>query len=406
MIRLQTKKCISALLLLALFFASSCRGARSEGKRLSANDAPLRVGAERMDLVLPLLRDKKVGLIVNHTSVVGTTHLVDTLLALGIELVRIFAPEHGFRGTADAGEPLEDGLDARTGLPVISLYGKKKKPTSEDLAGLDLLVYDIQDVGARFYTYISTMSLAMEACAEQGIPFAVLDRPNPNGHYVDGPVLDTAFRSFVGMHPVPVVYGMTPGEYARMVNGEGWLGRGLRCSLSVIPCSGYTHQTPYELPVPPSPNLPNMRAVYLYPSLCFFEPTVVSVGRGTDKQFQVIGAPDAPIGTYSFVPRARPGARHPKHEGQRCRGFDLSSLPPEAVRQRARIDLGWLIRFYEAWPDKASFFLSEKGFDRLAGTDRLRAQLASGLSEAQIRASWQNELERFLAIRSRYLLYD
>ncbi len=406
-----TKKCnpfLFLLLVLALACQSSAppRSATSPQGRLSANETRVRPGAERLEVVLPLLRGKRVGLVVNHTSLVGQTHLVDTLLASGIKVVRIFAPEHGFRGTADAGERLTDSRDPRTGLPVISLYGKKKKPAPKDLAGLDLVVYDIQDVGARFYTYISTMSLVMEACAEQGVPFLVLDRPDPNGHYVDGPVLDTAFRSFVGMHPVPVVYGMTPGEYARMVNGEGWLKGGIHCALDVVPCAGYTHDTPYTLPVRPSPNLPNMRAVYLYPSLCFFEPTVVSVGRGTDKQFQVIGAPEAPIGDYEFRPMPMPGARHPKHEGKRCRGFDLTTLAPEAIRNQRQLDLSWLIRFYQAWPDKSSFFLSEKTFDRLAGTDQLRRQLAAGMSEEEIRQSWQQDLQRFRLMRRKYLLYD
>lgn len=406
-----TKKCILFLfhlLVLGLACQSSQapRSAPPSQTRLSANETRVRPGAERLVVVLPLLRGKRVGLVVNHTSLVGNTHLVDTLLASGIDVVRIFAPEHGFRGTADAGERLTDSKDPRTGLPVISLYGKKKKPAPNDLAGLDLVVYDIQDVGARFYTYISTMSLVMEACAEQGVPFIVLDRPNPNGHYVDGPVLDTAFRSFVGMHPVPVVYGMTPGEYARMVNGEGWLSGGIHCTLEVVPCEGYTHDTPYTLPVPPSPNLPNMRAVYLYPSLCFFEPTVVSVGRGTDRQFQVIGAPESPIGNFEFTPTPMPGARHPKHEGKRCRGFDLTTLAPEAVRNQRRLDLSWLLRFYEAWPDKDSFFLSEKTFDLLAGTDELRRQLAAGMSEEEIRQSWQERLVQFRKIRGRYLIYD
>ncbi len=406
-----TKKCNPLLFLLLLCLAQACQSpptrlsANHTQAGLSANETRLRTGAERMEVVLPLLRGKRVGLVVNHTSRVGRTHLVDTLLASGIDVVRIFAPEHGFRGTADAGERLTDSKDPRTGLPVISLYGKKKKPAPADHA-IDVMVYDIQDVGARFYTYISTMSLVMEACAEQGVPFIVLDRPNPNGHYVDGPVLDTAFRSFVGMHPVPVVYGMTPGEYARMVNGEGWLAGGIRCALEVVPCEGYTHATPYALPVPPSPNLPNMRAVYLYPSLCFFEPTVVSVGRGTNRQFQVIGAPGSPIGDYEFTPVPMPGARHPKHEGMRCRGFDLTKLSPDSLRRQARLDLSWLVRFYEAWPDKSTFFLSEKTFDRLAGTDQLRRQLAAGLSAQEIRQSWQEDLEKFMHIRQRYLLYE
>ncbi|RMF21043.1 MAG: DUF1343 domain-containing protein, partial [Bacteroidetes bacterium] len=260
----------------------------------------VRVGAERMEEYRSLLEGRRVGLVVNHTSRVGARHLVDTLTALGIEVRKVFAPEHGFRGTADAGERIEDGVDARSGARIVSLYGRKKKPAPEDLADLDIVVYDIQDVGARFYTYISTMHYVMEACAENAKPFLLLDRPNPNGHYVDGPVLDPAFRSFVGMHPIPVVYGMTPGELARMILGEGWLNTSRPLDLTVIPCENYSHRSFYELPVPPSPNLPNMRSVYLYPSLCFFEATAASVGRGTDLQFQVVGAPGFPAGDYTF----------------------------------------------------------------------------------------------------------
>ncbi len=392
-----------------LLISTSCQMPLHKQPSLAAKEGSatnkLRTGAQRMEVIIPLLEGKNVGLVVNHTSLVGHAHLVDTLLKRGISVQRIFAPEHGFRGRADAGAKLQDSRDPKTGLPIISLYGKKRQPTPEDLAGLDIVVYDIQDVGARFYTYISTMSLVMESCAAIGLPFVVLDRPNPNGHYIDGPVLDTNFRSFVGMHPVPVVYGMTPGEYARMVNGEGWLKNGLRCQLQVVKCEGYTHSTPYHLPIAPSPNLPNMRAIYLYPSLCFFEPTVISVGRGTDKQFQLIGAPDAPIGDVTFTPTPKPGAQHPKHQGKVCRGFDLSTIPPEEIRAQGKIDLSWLLRFYQAWPDKRGFFLSEKGFDRLAGTDSLRHQLMAGWSEAQIRASWQPQLQHFQSIRKKYLLY-
>ncbi|MFM8448752.1 MAG: exo-beta-N-acetylmuramidase NamZ domain-containing protein, partial [Haliscomenobacter sp.] len=267
---------------------------------LTAQSTTLRVGAERMDLYLPKIAGKRVGLVLNHTATVDKSHLLDTLLALGVRVEKVFVPEHGLRGTADAGEKVTDGKDPRTGVSVVSLYGKKRKPSPEDLAGIDVLLFDIQDVGVRFYTYISTLHYVMEGCAEANFPLMVLDRPNPNGHFVDGPILDTAYRSFVGMHPIPVAHGMTIGEYAKMINGERWLKDGIQCALEVIPCAGYTHDTPYDLPLKPSPNLPNMRSIYLYPSICYFEGTQVSLGRGTDKQFQVLGTPGFPKGDYTF----------------------------------------------------------------------------------------------------------
>ena len=361
--------------------------------------------AERVGEYLPLLKGKQVGAVVNHTSLVGNVHLVDTLLALGVSVRKIFAPEHGFRGTADAGEHVRDGKDAATGIPMISLYGEKKKPGREDLAGLDLVLFDIQDVGARFYTYISTMSYVMEACAAYNMPLLILDRPNPNGHYVDGPVLKKKHSSFVGLHEVPVVHGMTVGEYAGMVNGEGWLAGGGKCDLTVIPCEGYDHRTFYELPVNPSPNLPNMRAIYLYPSLCFFEGTDVSVGRGTDKQFQVIGSPAFKGGDYTFTPVPMEGAKNPPHQGKRCQGFDLSHLKPEDLRQRRSLDLGYLLTLYQGHSDPKNFFLKNGFFDLLAGGPELRQQIIAGASEPAIRQSWQPDLERFLAMRKKYLLY-
>lgn len=361
--------------------------------------------AERMELYLPTLQGKRIAAVVNHTSLVGKTHLIDTLLKSGVQVVKIFAPEHGFRGMADAGEHVKDGKDAATGIPLVSLYGDKKKPGAQDLKNIDLVLFDIQDVGARFYTYISTMSYVMEACAENNIPMLILDRPNPNGHYMDGPVLDKKYRSFVGLHEVPVVHGMTVGEYANMVNGEGWLANGVKCRLQVVPCAGYDHRTFYEVPVKPSPNLPNMRAIYLYPSICFFEGTVVSVGRGTDKQFQVIGAPGFTLGDFTFTPVSKEGAKNPPQEGKLCRGFDLSKLEINELRQRKSLDLSYLIEFYKNAPDQANFFLKNNFIEKLAGEADLKRQIIEGKTESEIRQSWQPGLEKFRAIRNKYLMY-
>jgi uncharacterized protein YbbC (DUF1343 family) len=358
------------------------------------------------DRWLDRLRGRRVGLVVNHTARVGTTHLADTLLALGIDVDRVFAPEHGFRGTEDAGAHVESGRDPTTGLPVISLYGAHKKPTAGDLEGLDLLVFDIQDVGARFYTYLSTLHYVMEAGAEHGVPVLVLDRPNPNGHVTDGPVLDTArFRSFVGLHPIPVLHGMTLGELARMINGEGWLAGGRRCDLTVIPCTGYRRADPWDPPVAPSPNLRSAEAILLYPSLCFFEGTTVSVGRGTPTPFRVLGHPDFGIGSYAFTPEPGPGAAHPKHEGRTCYGTNLTGLDAKTLRQNARLDLSWLLGYHEYLAPRVPFFLDNGFFDKLAGTGALRRQISEGWDEDRIRASWQTDLERFRAKRQPYLLY-
>ncbi|MBI5914355.1 MAG: DUF1343 domain-containing protein [Bacteroidetes bacterium] len=361
--------------------------------------------AHRMAEYLPILQGKKVAAVVNHTSMVGSTHLVDTLLKSGVKVVEIFAPEHGFRGTASDGEQVKDGKDAATGIPIASLYGEKKKPGSAELQGVDLVLFDIQDVGARFYTYISTMTYVMEACAENNIPLLLLDRPNPNGHYVDGPVLKKTHTSFTGLHEVPVVYGMTIGEYARMVNGEGWLTGGLKCQLEVVPCAGYDHRTAYQLPVKPSPNLPNMRAIYLYPSLCFFEGTVVSVGRGTGQQFQIYGVPGAVVGDFTFTPQPMEGAKTPPQQGKLCRGFNLTSLKAEDLRQRNSLNLSYLLDFYQKYPDKENFFLKTKHFDNLAGGTALKEQIIAGKTEAEIRQSWQDDLNKFKAMRKHYLLY-
>ncbi|MDP4711149.1 MAG: DUF1343 domain-containing protein [Saprospiraceae bacterium] len=366
---------------------------------------PLQVAASRTAVYFPELQGKRLGLMVNHTSIVNGVHLVDTLLASGMLVDVVFAPEHGFRGDADAGAVIGDGVDDKTGVRLLSLYGGKYKPDPEDLASLDLVIFDIQDVGARFYTYVSSMTYLMEACAEQGIPFMVLDRPNPIGYYVDGPVLDTAYRSFVGMHPIPVVHGLTVGELATMINGEGWLKGGVQADLRVVSCAGYDHQTYYDLPVPPSPNLPNMKAIYLYPSTCFFEGTVASEGRGTDKQFQVYGHPDFPGGDVSFTPMPMKGAQKPKLEGQLCKGFDLSALSIDTLRNIRQVQVEYLIDFYQGFPSKDSLFLKNLYLDKLAGGKELREAILAGNNAAQIRASWEPELSAYRALRKKYLLY-
>lgn len=371
---------------------------------------PLLLGAERMDVYLPLLKDKKVGVVVNHTSIVSHTakgpHLVDSLIHRNVQIKRIFTPEHGFRGTADAGEHISNDNDPALGIPIISLYGATRKPLPEHLEGLDVIVFDIQDVGVRFYTYISTMHYVMEACAEQGIPVIILDRPNPNGFYVDGPVLDTAMRSFVGMHPVPIVHGMTVGEFAQMINGEGWLEGGIKCDLTVVECEGYSHELLYTLRIKPSPNLPNMTAIYLYPSLCLFEGTQMSIGRGTEFPFQVVGHPDYEPGTFKFTPESTPGATKPKLEGKLCNGYDLRTYDLGYWLERRKIDIGWLISIYRYYKEEGKtkkFFTSY--FDKLAGTTELREQIESQTKETKIRDSWRSDLSQFISLRRKYLLY-
>lgn len=371
----------------------------------SPDKAPVKSGADRMDQYLPLIEGRKIALVANHTSVVGQRHLVDTLLERGIEkdqILKVFAPEHGFRGDHAAGVQVEDGTDPLTGIPVASLYGSHKKPAPGELDGIEVMLFDLQDVGARFYTYISTLHYVMEACAENGIPLLLLDRPNPNGGYVDGPVLDTAFRSFVGMHPIPVVYGLTIGELAVMINGEGWLKEGILCDLTVIPCEAYYHGRSYSMPVSPSPNLANDHAVLMYPSTCFFEGTVLSEGRGTTMPFEAYGHPDLP-GEFSFIPESIPGvARNPKFEGRICYGADLRDFMPE--EGWTRLYLQFLLEAYKEFPRKEEFFTSY--FNTLAGTDQLRKMVEDGWDEEQIRASWQEELEQYRKKRSKYLIYE
>jgi uncharacterized protein YbbC (DUF1343 family) len=330
-------------------------------------------------------------------------HLVDFLISRKVDVKKIFSPEHGFRGEADAGESVVSGKDVKTGLPLISLYGNNKKPTAEQLSDIDVILFDIQDVGVRFYTYISTLHYIMEAAAENGKKVIVLDRPNPNGHYVDGPVLKKEFSSFVGMHPVPVVYGMTIGEYAKMINGEHWLKNGIQCDLAVVPLKNYTHQRHYVLPIKPSPNLPNDKSINLYPSTCFFEGINGSEGRGTDKPFQVYGSPFLKNMDYQFIPKPNAGAANPRFNGEICFGEDLSDAP-----FLSEINLEWLIKAYQNYEGKDPFFIKNSGkfwIDKLAGTDELRKQIEQGWTEEQIKASWQKDLDKFKIIRSKYLIY-
>lgn len=357
-----------------------------------------------MEIVTQLLRDKRVGLVVNQTSILEKrqVHLLDTLLAAGIDVRKVFAPEHGFRGTADAGEAVEDSKDLKTGVPIISIYGKNKKPSPEQLGDLDAVVFDIQDVGARFYTYISTLHYVMEACAEQDKELIVLDRPNPND-FVDGPIREEGYESFVSLDPLPLLHGLTVGELARMINGEGWLACAPdTCRLQVVAMENWAHGDPYWLPVKPSPNLPNDQAIRLYPSLCFFEATKVSVGRGTYYPFQVLGFPDPKYGDFSFTPTSLPGFdTNPLQKDKRCYGVDLREYPFEGG-----LTLRFFLAFYEkAGKDQAFFFARPRWFDLLAGTKQLRLQIIKGLTEEEIRATWQPGLERYKAMRKKYLLY-
>ena len=362
-------------------------------------------GAARFDNYSKLVEGKRVGVLVNHASLVGEERLPDYLMEKGVDVKKIFSPEHGYKLSEDAGAGVNNSEDKSTGLQIISLYGSKhKKPTNDDLKGIDILLVDLQDVGARFYTYISTMSLAMEACAESNIPVVVLDRPNPNGFYVDGPVLQKGFESFVGMHPVPVVYGMTIGEYALMVNGEKWLKNKVKCDLTVIKLKDYDHNTIVKLKVPPSPNLPDWHSVYLYPSLCFFEGTIVSVGRGTQYPFQVYGHPDLPFADFSFKPVSIKGkSLNPKLKGEVCNGQYLAFYADNYENNPKELNLSWLISSYKYLGKDHSFFNSY--FDKLAGTDELKKQIEQGLSQDEIRKSWEKDLKKFLKIRKKYLLY-
>ena len=370
-----------------------------------AQSTKLQVGAERMELLLPLLEGKRVALMVNQSSLVGATgtHLVDTLLSRGVKVVRLFVPEHGLRGKVDAGKAVKSEIDEKTQLPVVSLYGQHRRPTPEMLEDVDLLLFDLQDVGTRFYTYISSMHYLMEACAEEGKTFVVCDRPNPND-FVDGPILQPDCRSFVGVDPLPIAHGLTVGELALMIDGERWLRRGRSCRLKLIPLVGWSHGQPYELPVRPSPNLPNSQAIALYPSLCLFEATIMSVGRGTDKPFQALGHPNAGFGQLVFTPRIKVGEdSNPRHKGEPCYGIDYR----EKGLPKGQISLTPLIDLYRKAESLGLQLINQRQlFDLLAGTKKLRSQLASGLSEAEIRASWKADLEAYRRLRAKYLLYE
>lgn len=393
----QTASIKNLTALCCLLLLTVCLPVRAQGERII-------LGNEQTSEYYPLLRGKRVALFGNHTSLRGNQHLLDCLLADSIRVVAVFSPEHGFRGNADAGEKVGSSVDSRTGVPILSLYdGKDKRPSAASMKKFDVLLADIQDVGLRFYTYYITLCRLMDACAEYGKSVIVLDRPNPNGHYVDGPVLDMKYKSGVGWLPIPVVHGMTLGELARMVNGEGWLPAGRTCRLTVVPCLNYTHQTRYDLPVPPSPNLPNMKAIYLYPSLCPFEGTVVSLGRGTDKPFQIYGHPNMKGYSYSFTPRSVPGAKNPPLLGKRCHGADLSGKSDEELR-REGLNLTYVIDAYRNLNIGDRFFTSF--FELLMGTSYVRQMIKEGCSAEEIRARWMPEVERFKEQRRPYLLYN
>ncbi len=385
------------LLIAILFNACVIQSAEKELVRIET-------GAEQTEEYIPLLKEKRVAIVANHTTNINGSHLVDSLLDRGVYIKKIFSPEHGFRGNADAGEHVKNYMDEKTGLPVISLYGSSKKPHLGDLNDIDIVVFDLQDVGVRFYTYISTMHYVMEACAELGIEMMILDRPNPNGYYVDGPVLDTAYSSFVGMHPVPIVHGMTIAEYAQMINGEKWLKDKLQCQLSIIKCKNYTHDSLYQLPVNPSPNLQNMRSVYLYPSLGFFEGTKLSAGRGTEFPFQVFGGPDLKNVEFTFTPvRIEGASKYPKHRDTKCYGVDLRDMDLNDVISKKEIQLDWILFAYQNVEAQDDFF--NTFFYNISGSKNLRLQIEQGKTEQQIRESWQSDLRQFKKIRRKYLLY-
>ena len=366
-----------------------------------AKDDSILVGAQNIEELVALIGQKRAGVVGNQSSMVDDKHLVDTLLSFGVMIKSVFSPEHGFRGKADAGEHVKNNVDTRTGLPIVSLYGSNKKPTDEQLKNIEVLIFDIQDVGVRFYTYISTLHYVMEAAAENEIEVIVLDRPNPNGHYVDGPVLDMKFTSFVGMHPIPIVHGMTIGEYALMINGEKWMKNDVQCKLTVLPCENYTHNTPYSLPIPPSPNLRSDVSIQLYPSLCLLEATTVTIGRGTDGPFERYGHPQFHKTQCSFTPKPGPGSKNPKHKNKLFNGFNLNL---EQYKRTSQLDLSFLIKANEMlngelFVDRSNFF------NLLAGNDILLQQLKSGSSEKEIRHSWQEDLDRYREMRQQYLLY-
>ncbi|TZF83863.1 DUF1343 domain-containing protein [Pedobacter sp. BS3] len=369
-------------------------------------------GADQTGQYLSYLKGKRIGMVVNPTSIIGNKPSVDSLLSLGVKIVKIFGPEHGFRGNASAGVKVDDSVDPQTGIPVISLYGKHYKPTKQDLDGIDLMIFDIQDVGVRFYTYINTLQHVMEACAANNMELMILDRPNPNGFYVDGPILDSRLKSGIGLQPIPIVHGLTVAEYAQMLNGEGWLEDHVKCRLKIIKVANYSHDRPYTLPVKPSPNLNTQQSILLYPSLCWFEGTIISQGRGTYFPFQVLGNPDLKGKyTFSFTPVSIPGmSETPLHQDKACYGLDLRKYNTEKIRKSRKLNLQWLMEMYNAYPYKDKFFDAKQSnqignFDKLAGTYDLKKQIIAGKSEAEIRQSWEPDLSRYKLMRRKYLLY-
>lgn len=395
---------LTAKYLIVLCLMSCVQFSCSQTKEKQKINNKVITGAENTTEYFHLLKDKKIAIVANQSSIIGHQHLVDSLLARDIQIEKIFSPEHGFRGKISAGVKIEGGKDKKSGLPIISLYGKNKKPRKQDLEDIDLVLFDLQDVGVRFYTYLSTLHYVMEACAESNIPLIVLDRPNPNGYFIDGPVLQKGYNSFVGMHPVPVVYGMTIGEYAQMINGEGWLKNNLKCNLNIIPMLNWTHDnTSYVLPVKPSPNLPNMTAVNLYPSLCFFEGTVISIGRGTEFPFQVYGHPNFNNMNFSFIPKSIPNAAiNPKLLGQKCYGFDLRNERDNILKKK-QLNLTYLHNAYKLYQGKDVFF--NNFFNKLSGNNSLQKQIVNDDNEETIRNSWEKDLANFKKIRKKYLIY-
>lgn len=373
---------------------------------LDKNKQKVIVGAQQIHHYLNYIKDKSIAIVGNQTSVVNNVHLVDTLLSLNVDVKMVFAPEHGFRGNADAGEKVLDGRDPISGLPIKSLYGSKnRKPSAELLKDIDVLIFDIQDVGVRFYTYISTMHYIMEACAEQNKLLIILDRPNPNGHYVDGPVLKIGNESFIGMHPVPIVHGMTVAEYAKMINGEGWLKAGVKCPLRIVTCQFYDHTTYYKLPIKPSPNLPNMKSIYLYPSLCLFEGTNVSIGRGTATPFQLYGSPFIHKTGFSFTPKPTFGAKNPKHNGEICFGYNLSLIDASSLEAQSRLNFDWVVKMWGLTNNKSDFFRKDGFFRLLTGDSKIRLMIENNKTSFEIWKSFQQEVKQFKHVRKKYLLY-
>ena len=397
----------SASILFLLFFFSC-----SVNRKSSSTDTGIQTGAEQMNKYLPYLKGKRVAMMANQTTIVGTSHLVDTLRKSGIQIVKVFGPEHGFRGNASAGAKVADEVDSATGIPLISLYGGKSKPSAEDLADVDVMIYDLQDVGCRFYTNINALAKMMEACAENKKELLILDRPNPNGYFIDGPILDMKYKSGIGQFPIPITHGMTIGEFAAMLNGEGWLAKGVVCPIKVIPVANYKHFMPYTLPVRPSPNLNTQQSIILYPSLCLFEGTIISQGRGTYFPFTILGSPKL-VGQYSFsfTPQGIKGmAETPLHMNEVCYGLDLRTIDPTVIMQAGKINLQWMMELYRAYPEKEKFFDYKQSnqmgnIDKLAGVAEFKEQIRQGISEDSIRRTWEPGLQAFRVKRAKYLIY-